>query len=94
MTKEVEITSLTYGGRGLGRIDGKVVFVPVLRPRRQLKVTITKEKKSFAEGEIGDSAAVALTGQSQSARSSAFAAGARGKILEYSKNRSSGRSGY
>ncbi len=27
MTKEVEITSLTYGGRGLGRIDGKIAEV-------------------------------------------------------------------
>ncbi|MEE9543309.1 MAG: 23S rRNA (uracil(1939)-C(5))-methyltransferase RlmD [Thermodesulfobacteriota bacterium] len=54
MTKEIEITSLTYGGRGLGRIDGKVVFVPFAVPGDVLKVEITKEKKSFAEGEIAE----------------------------------------
>ena len=52
MTKEVEITSLTYGGRGLSRIDNKVVFVPFSVPGDKLSVTITKEKKSFAEAEI------------------------------------------
>ncbi len=52
MTKEVEITSLTYGGRGLGRIEGKVVFVPFSVPGDKLSVTITKDKKSFAEAEI------------------------------------------
>lgn len=54
MTKEVEITSLTYGGRGLGRIDNKVVFVPFSVPGDKLSVEITKDKKSFAEAEIKD----------------------------------------
>jgi 23S rRNA (uracil1939-C5)-methyltransferase len=52
MTKEIEITSLTYGGRGLGRFDGKVVFVPFAVPGDLLEVNITKEQKNFAEGEI------------------------------------------
>ncbi|MBE9532273.1 MAG: 23S rRNA (uracil(1939)-C(5))-methyltransferase RlmD [Proteobacteria bacterium] len=52
MTKEIDIISLTYGGRGLGRVDGKVVFVPFSVPGDKLKVRITKEKKSFAEGVV------------------------------------------
>ena len=52
MKKEVEITALTYGGRGLGRIEGKVVFVPFSVPGDLLSIEVIKERKSYLEGRI------------------------------------------
>jgi len=45
----VEITSLAYGGRGVGRIDGKVVFVPLTAPGDTARVRVSVEKKGFSE---------------------------------------------
>ncbi|MCK4846874.1 MAG: 23S rRNA (uracil(1939)-C(5))-methyltransferase RlmD [Deltaproteobacteria bacterium] len=52
MKKTVEITALTYGGRGLGRIDNKVVFVPFTVPGDICEVEITTDKKNFSEGRL------------------------------------------
>lgn len=52
MEKKVEITGLAFGGKGLGRIDGKVVFVPFTAPGDEALVRITSDKKSFSEGEL------------------------------------------
>lgn len=52
MKATVEITSLAYGGRGVGRVDGKVVFVPFTAPGDVVEVEIIREKKSFSEGEV------------------------------------------
>lgn len=48
----MEITSLAYGGRGLGRLDGKVVFVPYAAPGDVAEVELTSEKSGFSEGII------------------------------------------
>ncbi|OGP15463.1 MAG: 23S rRNA (uracil-5-)-methyltransferase RumA [Deltaproteobacteria bacterium GWA2_54_12] len=48
----IEITSLAYGGKGLGRIDGKVVFVPFTAPGDVVEVEITVDKKGFSEGSV------------------------------------------
>ncbi|MBI5887678.1 MAG: class I SAM-dependent RNA methyltransferase [Deltaproteobacteria bacterium] len=45
----VEITGLAYGGKGIGRIDGKVVFVPLTAPGDTARVRVTAEKKGFSE---------------------------------------------
>ncbi|MBI5560004.1 MAG: class I SAM-dependent RNA methyltransferase [Deltaproteobacteria bacterium] len=47
MPSTVEITSLAYGGNGVGRIDGKVVFVPFTAPGDVAEVEMTSEKKDF-----------------------------------------------
>lgn len=52
MTTPIEITSLVYGGKGLGRMDGKVVFVPYAAPGDVAEVEIVEEKKGFSEGRI------------------------------------------
>lgn len=49
---EVRIDDLAYGGQGVGRIDGFVVFVRHSVPGDLLRVRITKRKKGHAEGEI------------------------------------------
>lgn len=52
MSAVVEITSLAFGGKGIGRIDGKVVFVPYTAPGDVARIKITSEKKGFSEGEL------------------------------------------
>jgi 23S rRNA (uracil1939-C5)-methyltransferase len=46
---EVEIDSLAFGGRGLARADGLVIFVAGALPGDRVRVEITKAKKRFAE---------------------------------------------
>ncbi len=46
---EVEIASLAFGGRGVARADGLVVFVAGALPGDRVRVEITKAKKRFAE---------------------------------------------
>lgn len=52
MTIELEIQKLTYGGKGIGRINGKVVFVPYSAPGDVVEAELTAEKKGFSEGVI------------------------------------------
>jgi 23S rRNA (uracil1939-C5)-methyltransferase len=47
---EVEVESLAFGGRGVARSDGYVVFVAGGLPGDRVRVEITKAKSRFAEG--------------------------------------------
>ncbi|HEX4670517.1 MAG TPA: 23S rRNA (uracil(1939)-C(5))-methyltransferase RlmD [Solirubrobacterales bacterium] len=46
---EVEVDSLAYGGRGVARADGFVLFVAGALPGDRVRVEVTKAKKRFAE---------------------------------------------
>jgi 23S rRNA (uracil1939-C5)-methyltransferase len=46
---EVEVESLAFGGRGVARADGLVVFVSGALPGDRVRAEITKGKKRFAE---------------------------------------------
>jgi 23S rRNA (uracil1939-C5)-methyltransferase len=46
---ELEIDSLAFGGRGVARSEGLVVFVAGALPGDRVRVEITKAKKRFAE---------------------------------------------
>ncbi len=46
---EVEIESLAFGGRGVARADGYVVFVAGALPGDRVRAEITKSKRKFAE---------------------------------------------
>jgi 23S rRNA (uracil1939-C5)-methyltransferase len=46
---EVEIDSLAFGGRGVARADGYVVFVAGALPGDRVRAEITKAKRKFAE---------------------------------------------
>lgn len=50
MEEIVEITALAFGGNGVGRIGGKVVFVPFTAPGDRVRIRLTLEKKGFSEG--------------------------------------------
>ncbi|HEX3033875.1 MAG TPA: class I SAM-dependent RNA methyltransferase [Thermodesulfobacteriota bacterium] len=49
---ELEIEKLTFGGWGIGRTGGKVVFVKGGLPGEVLNIEITNEKRKYAEAEI------------------------------------------
>jgi len=46
---EVEIESLAFGGRGVARVEGRVVFVAGALPGDRVRAEVTKAKRSFAE---------------------------------------------
>jgi len=49
---ECRIESLAYGGDGVARIDGCVLFVPETAVGDQVRVRITQRKKRFARGVV------------------------------------------
>ncbi len=48
----VEIDALTIGGAGIGRLDGKAVFVPLSAPGDRVLCRIMRDKKRYCEAEI------------------------------------------
>lgn len=48
----VRIDRLAFGGNGVGRIDGKVCFVPLSCPGDELRVRLTSEKRSYSTARI------------------------------------------
>lgn len=49
---ELVIERLALGGNGVGRIDGKVCFVPFSAPGDRLKVRVVREHRSYCEAEL------------------------------------------
>jgi 23S rRNA (uracil1939-C5)-methyltransferase len=49
---KVTIEKLIPGGKGLARLDGKVIFVPYVLPGEVVEINIIEEKKSFSEAEL------------------------------------------
>ena len=54
MQREVDlvIDDIAFGGKGVGRAEGKAVFVPFTIEGEQVTASIVREKKSFAEAEL------------------------------------------
>ena len=48
---ELEVESLAFGGNGVARLDGYVVFVRRGLPGDRVRARVTKVKRSFAEAE-------------------------------------------
>ncbi len=44
---QVEITAMTFGPFGVGRLDGKAVMVPNAAPGDLLEVTVTQERAGY-----------------------------------------------
>ncbi len=49
---ELRIEDMAFGGRGIARVDGFVVFVPGTVPGDRIRATVMKVKKSFAEARL------------------------------------------
>ena len=54
MDKLIELTidALTYGGRGVGRHDGKAFFVPDVLPGERVICRVVREKKRYCEADL------------------------------------------
>ncbi len=49
----VTLTTLTYGGDAMGRLDdGRAIFVPFGLPGERVRVRLTEDKRNFARGEL------------------------------------------
>ncbi|MBI3799671.1 MAG: 23S rRNA (uracil(1939)-C(5))-methyltransferase RlmD [Deltaproteobacteria bacterium] len=51
-TVNLTIDSLSYGPAGVGRAEGKVVFVPSTVPGDEVEVVLDEEKKTYATGHL------------------------------------------
>lgn len=49
---ELKIEDIAFGGKGVGRANGRVVFVPFTIEGEQISARLVREKKQFAEGEL------------------------------------------
>lgn len=49
---KVEVTKLDHQGRGIAKINDKVIFIPNALPRETIDVDIVLEKKKYYEGAI------------------------------------------
>lgn len=49
---ELQIESLAFGGDGVAKIDGMVVFVPGTLPGQHVRVRLQRKKKSFARARL------------------------------------------
>ena len=49
---DVLIDRLDHQGRGIGYIDGKIVFVKNALPLEKVKVKVLRENRKFYEGEV------------------------------------------
>jgi 23S rRNA (uracil1939-C5)-methyltransferase len=53
MEHDITLTTLTYGGDAMGRLDdGRAVFVPFGLPGERVRVRLIEEKRSFARAEL------------------------------------------
>jgi tRNA/tmRNA/rRNA uracil-C5-methylase (TrmA/RlmC/RlmD family) len=49
---ELTIHDVAFGGSGVGRHDGQVVFVPFTAPGERVRVRVVRKRKSFVEAEL------------------------------------------
>ncbi|MBI4763847.1 MAG: class I SAM-dependent RNA methyltransferase [Deltaproteobacteria bacterium] len=48
----VRISDLSWGGEGISRIEGKVVFIPYGLPGEIVEVEVVRSKKNFSQGKL------------------------------------------
>lgn len=51
---DLKIEDVAFGGKGVARDEGKAVFVPFTIDGERITANIVREKKQFAEGELGE----------------------------------------
>ncbi len=49
---EVTFTDISHGGEGVGRLKGKVIFVPYVLPGEKARIRLVEDKKSYMRGEL------------------------------------------
>ncbi|MDR1317219.1 MAG: TRAM domain-containing protein [Spirochaetales bacterium] len=48
----IQVEKIASGGAGLGRLNGKVVFIPYTLPGETVRVQIVREKKDYARAQV------------------------------------------
>jgi len=49
---QLTVHDMAFGGKGVGRADGMVVFVPFTIPGETVEVAVTRKKKNYAEAKL------------------------------------------
>ncbi len=49
---ELQIQDIAFGGKGVGRVEGKAVFVPFTIAGERIRARLVREKKNFAEADL------------------------------------------
>lgn len=49
---KIKINDYSHEGRGIGKINNKVIFVPFSMPREEVEVSIQKETKNYIDGKL------------------------------------------
>ena len=49
---KIKIDDLSHDGRGIGRVNGKAIFIPDAYPDEVVEIEIIKDKKRFLEGKV------------------------------------------
>ena len=49
---ELKIGDVAFGGKGVGRLDGKAIFIPFTIDGEKVRAKIVREKRNFAEAEL------------------------------------------
>jgi tRNA/tmRNA/rRNA uracil-C5-methylase (TrmA/RlmC/RlmD family) len=49
---QLQIHDIAFGGKGVGRVEGKAIFVPFTIENEHVTAQIVREKKQFAEAEL------------------------------------------
>jgi len=49
---ELQITELAYGGDGVARHDGQVIFVPFTIPGERVRAVVTEKHKTFSRAQV------------------------------------------
>ena len=52
VTHRISLTDLAFGGEAIGRLEGRVVFVPYGLPGEEVAVELTEDRRDFARGRI------------------------------------------
>lgn len=54
MPEEISLTidDIAFGGKGVGRLGGKAVFIPFTIPGEEVTAHLVKQKKNFAEAQL------------------------------------------
>jgi 23S rRNA (uracil1939-C5)-methyltransferase len=84
-TFEITVDNLVYGGFGLARYQGKVVFVPFSAPGDRLRVRVEEEKKNLIKATIIEILEPGAGRQPTGCRYFGICGGCQWQHLEYSR---------
>ena len=48
----IRITTISMQGEGLGKLEGKIVFIPFTLPGESVEIEITEDRKTYSRGRL------------------------------------------